>query len=42
VSLCQKQPDIGNKIYRAVARVVAKRLHEAYEQLIGVTDEETE
>lgn len=40
--LCQKQPDIGNKIYRAVARVVAKRLHEAYEQLIGVTDEETE
>jgi len=40
--LCQKRPDIGCKIYSAIARVVAKRLREAYEQLIGVTDEEAE
>jgi CRP/FNR family cyclic AMP-dependent transcriptional regulator len=40
--ICQNRPDIGCKIYRAIARVVAKRLRESYEQLIGVTDEEVE
>jgi len=40
--LCRSRPDIGCKVYRAIARIVAKRLHEAYEQLIGVTDEDVE
>lgn len=30
-------PEVGNKIWQAVARVVASRLHRAYVQLLGVT-----
>ena len=37
---CQSQPDIGCKIYQAIARIVAKRLREAYVQLLGVTEED--
>ncbi len=35
--LCKSHPEIGMKIYHAVARVVAKRLRQAYHQLLGVT-----
>lgn len=38
--LCTSRPEIACKIYRAVARVVAKRLRQAYVQLLGVTGEE--
>jgi CRP-like cAMP-binding protein len=38
--ICNKYPDIGCKIYQSVARVVAKRLRQAYIQLLGVTEEE--
>lgn len=38
--LCKEHPDIGCKIYHAVAQVVAKRLRQAYVQLLGVTGEE--
>ncbi len=36
-ALCKKHPEIGCKIYHAVAKVVAKRLRQAYQQLLGVT-----
>ena len=39
-SLCKSRPDLGCKIYHAVARVVAKRLRQAYIQLVGVTIED--
>ena len=35
--LCLSQPEIGCRICRAVARLVATRLHNAYVQLLGVT-----
>lgn len=35
--LCESHPEMGNKIYHAVARVVAKRLRQAYDQLLGIT-----
>lgn len=38
--LCQERPDIGCKIYHSVAQVVAKRLRQAYVQLLGVTGDE--
>jgi CRP-like cAMP-binding protein len=38
--LCKKHPEIGMKIYHAVAKVVAKRLRQAYVQLLGVTGED--
>jgi CRP-like cAMP-binding protein len=38
--LCQNRPEIGCKILHAIARVVAKRLRQAYIQLLGVTSEE--
>jgi CRP-like cAMP-binding protein len=38
--ICKKYPDIGCKIYQSVARVVAKRLRQAYVQLLGVTEEQ--
>ena len=38
--LCKSRPDIGCKIYHNVARVVAKRLRQAYIQLVGVTIED--
>ncbi len=39
-ALCLAQPEIGCKIFRAIARMVAKRLHEAYTQLLGVTSQD--
>ena len=36
-NLCLTQYEIGSKICRAVARIVATRLHNAYVQLLGVT-----
>jgi CRP-like cAMP-binding protein len=38
--LCQSNPEMGNKIYHAVARVVARRLRLAYDQLLGMTCQE--
>jgi len=38
--LCSAHPDMGVVVYKAVARVVAARLHQAYVQLLGVTAEE--
>lgn len=35
--LCLTHPEIGYKIGRAIARIVAARLHSAYVQLLGVT-----
>lgn len=35
---CNNRPNTGCKIYRSVARIVAKRLREAYVQLLGVSD----
>jgi CRP-like cAMP-binding protein len=35
--LCDKQPSIGCRVCRAVARTVASRLRQAYVQLLGVT-----
>jgi CRP/FNR family cyclic AMP-dependent transcriptional regulator len=37
LSLCVTKPDIGCKVSRGIARVVATRLHQAYAQLLGVT-----
>ena len=34
--LCNVHPEIGVKIYLAVARVVAARLRQAYDQLLGL------
>lgn len=39
-NLCSAHPDMGVVVFKAVARVVAARLHEAYVQLLGVTAEE--
>ena len=36
--LCNNRPNTGCKIYRSVARIVAKRLRESYVQLLGVSD----
>ncbi len=38
--LCITQPELGCRISRAVARVVAARLHSAYNQLLGVTHQD--
>jgi len=38
--LCESNPGMGCKICRGVARVVASRLHHAYNQLLGVTSQE--
>jgi CRP-like cAMP-binding protein len=38
--LCKTRPDIGCKIYHNIARIVAKRLRQAYVQLVGVTIED--
>ena len=37
---CQDNPEIGIKIYHAVARVVATRLRQAYDQLLGITSQD--
>ena len=38
-NLCSTHPDMGVRIFKAVAQVVATRLHQAYVQLLGVTAE---
>jgi CRP-like cAMP-binding protein len=38
-NLCSAHPDMGVVVFKAVARVVAARLHEAYVQLLGVAAE---
>ena len=38
--LLRTRPDIGYKVGPAVAYVVAKRLHNAYTQLLGVTSQD--
>ena len=35
--LCLTHPEIGCKLGRAIARIIAARLHNAYVQLLGVT-----
>jgi len=35
--LCFNRPEIGCRVSRGVARVIAKRLREAYQQCLGVT-----
>ena len=37
--LCLSRPDIGCRVSRGVARVVASRLRNAYDQLLGVTSQ---
>ena len=39
--LCDSEPIIGCKIQRGLASVMAVRLHNAFTQLIGVTEHET-
>jgi len=39
-NLCLTHPEVGCKIGRAVARVVATRLRQAYIQLLGVTSQD--
>ena len=36
-NMCSAHPDMGVVVFKAVARVVATRLHQAYVQLLGVT-----
>ncbi len=38
--LCLTKPEIGCKLGRAMARVVATRLRQAYTQLLGVTSQD--
>ena len=38
--LCATRPDIGCKVSNGLARVVTRRLTEAYNQLLGVTPED--
>jgi len=37
LSLCDKYPEIGYKVNRGLASVIAVRLHHAFTQLMGVT-----
>jgi len=39
-NLCTSDPGIGCKICKGVARVVAGRLHHAYDQLLGCTSQD--
>lgn len=38
-SLCVAKPEIGCRVSRGIARVVAMRLRQAYAQLLGVTSQ---
>jgi len=40
VELCDKNPEIGNKIHRGLASLIALRLHNAFTQLMGVTSQD--
>jgi len=37
IDLCDKSPEIGYKVNRGLASVIAVRLHNAFTQLMGVT-----
>jgi CRP-like cAMP-binding protein len=39
-AFCNTHCEVGFNIMRGVARVIAERLHQAYIQLLGVTDED--
>jgi len=41
IDLCNKEPEIGYKIYRGLSKVMAVRLHNAFAQLVGVTVQES-
>ena len=36
INLCDTYPEIGNKVHRGLASVIAVRLHNAFTQLMGV------
>ena len=40
IELCDKNPDIGNKVHRGLASLIALRLHNAFTQLLGVTSQD--
>ncbi|MFC1974488.1 Crp/Fnr family transcriptional regulator [Chloroflexota bacterium] len=39
VNLCESYPDIGCRVHRGLASLIAVRLHHAFTQLMGVTGE---
>jgi len=40
IDLCCANPEVGCVLYRAIARVIADRLHSAFMQLLGVTSQD--
>ena len=42
VELCDKNPEIGNKVHRGLASLIALRLYHAFNQLMGVTSQDAE
>jgi len=40
IALCEKNPEIGNEIYRGLATLIALRLNNAFIQLMGVTSQD--
>jgi len=40
IALCEKNPEIGNEIYRGLATLIALRLGSAFIQLMGVTSQD--
>lgn len=40
IELCEKNPEIGNEIYRSLATLMALRLDNAFIQLMGVTSQD--
>jgi len=40
VDLCDRNPEIGNKVHRGLASLIAIRLHNAFIQLMGVTSQD--
>ena len=42
VELCDRNPEIGNKVHRGVASLIAIRLQNAFTQLMGVTSQDVD
>jgi CRP-like cAMP-binding protein len=40
INLCDKNTEIGNKVHRGLASLIALRLHNAFTQLLGVTSQD--
>jgi len=40
LNLCDTYPEIGYKVHRGLASVIAVRLHHAFIQLVGVTEQD--